>query len=427
VLSRTRNNASSRAPGTPENEGKLFKGYTYLYEIIDKKGSQKTGQLTSPSLREAIRTLERMATTIVRLERITVEDDVAAVKVRERQLVIFFRALAQLVKSGIPILRSLEVLGTQAEDRKLGIVVAHLRRSISNGAPFSQALGSFPHIFSKFRRSIIKAGEEGGTLDDSLVYLAGIAEKEQQLRNKVISALTYPMSVIAVAIIAGLLLLKWLYPSLRVMISDLGLHLPVYSRCIIFILDNIGRLYVIIPVALVLILAAQRLRRYIFDTMEGRIWWERCVFKIPAAGWLLKKSIVIHVIFTLAALMKAGIQLSRALELASETCDSVMIGQAIDNISTSVGNGRSLAESMRAHSDLFPAALIAMVEVGEESGSLVKMMNSIIRLYDTELDSALEVFTSLIEPLVILALGVAAGIMIVVLFLPVYMSLQRIT
>jgi type IV pilus assembly protein PilC len=416
----------SRAPGTAGRDGKLFKGNTYIYEIVDKRGNPKTGQLSSTSLREAIRTLERTSTAIVKVERITVEDETAAIRVNERQLVVFFRALSQLVKSGITLSRSLEVLEKQAEDMKLGAVAGHLRHSIGNGATFSQALSNFPDIFSKFRRSIIKAGEEGGTLDDSLVYLAGIAEKEHQLRNKVINALTYPIFVTCVALLAGLLLLKWLYPSLRVMISDMGLSLPFYSRCLIFVIDNVSRFYVIIPLAIVLYASAKRFRKYIFDSMQGRMWWETCIFLIPAVGWLIKKSVVTHVIFTLAALMKAGIQLTRALELASETCDSILIGNAVNGIGASVSNGKSLAECMRSHTDLFPAALIAMVEVGEESGALVTMMNSIIRLYEAELDNALEVFTSLIEPFVILALGVAAGVFLIAFFLPVYLSLQRI-
>jgi len=397
----------------------------YAYEIEDHRGNRKKGILRAHSLPGAIRTLERRSKTIFSVQKAEERSVLLLRRWNPDGVHLFFRQLSVMVKSGLPLKYAITVLKTQQEDAEAKDIVSHLERGLERGLSFSESLAQFPQIFSKFHRSIIKASEEGGFLDVSLLYLASVMEKETLIRQKVRGALNYPIAICAVGIAGTVFIFYWIFPYLKMLITDLKIELPLYSRIVFTIAERLEKYYILIPVAILVYILLKNLVHASRNTLQGRLFWERIVLHTPVVKDIKKKEILTHALYILACLTEAGISVVPSFELAGESCGNLYIEGAFQDVVEKLREGGSLNDGMNSHNDIFPRTMIAMITVGEESGELSEVLAKTAEMYESELFHDIEGFTRLIEPVAIGGLGLLIGFLIVSFLVPIYTAVNH--
>jgi len=392
----------------------------FIYKARDPRGEQKEGQISAYSLNEAVRKLEKRSFCIIKLEKAPTRFDLIPSRIKFTDLITLFRALSTMSNCGLNIRRTLSILESQADSPVLKAIFFNLYKSIDAGKSFSDALGLFPGIFTNFHRSIIKASERGGFFSTGLGYLADILEREMALQSKVRAALNYPLVIFCAGILICAAVMYWIIPMLTAMVKDMGVKLPFYSRMLIFAGECLRRWEIVIPSIILLGYGAHRLIRYFSGTIQGKIMWDRLSLSIPVVGEIKTKAMLVHTIIMLAYLTKAGENIVNALELAGNTCDNVILGGAFQSIANDVKEGQTIGEGMGRYPRIFPKTLVAMVVVGEESGELEHALMRTSTLFEVELETMLDGFTKLIEPLAIIVLGLIVSVLLLSMFVPIY-------
>ena len=413
----------SLKPGTSESAPKrspVHQETPFVFKAKDLKGELKEGRISAYSLNEAVRKLEKRSFTIITLEKAPQRFDLLPTKIKFTDLITLFRALSTMSNCGLNIRRTLNILESQTEDPVMKSIFFFLCKDVDAGKSFSEALNLFPGIFTNFHRSIIRASERGGFFSTGLGYLADILERELSLQNKVKAALNYPVMIFCAGILICTAVMYWIIPMLTALVKDMGVKLPFYSRMLIFLVECLRRWEIVIPSVIILGFFAHRLLKYFADNIQGKLIWDRLVLSIPVVGEIKKKAMLVHTIIMLAYLTKAGEHIVKALELAGNTCDNVILGSAFQNVAESVKNGGTIGDGMRQFPLIFPRTLIAMVVVGEESGELDHALLKTSALFEIELETLLAGFTKLIEPLAIMVLGFIVSILLLSMFVPIY-------
>ncbi len=398
----------------------------YYYEIRDLKNRLVKGNMEASNLQEAVRKLERISQSIIIIEKSHSPLPMSYRKWNPSGLMLLFREISIMSRSGLTIQRSIDVLRNQAGDKGIKEVLFSIQKELEEGKSFSEALQQFPRVFSKFHIALIRASEEGGFLETSIDYLAAVMEREIRITQKIRAAGLYPSIVFCIGLIGLAFLLMFVFPQLEMLIRDLGVPLPFYTKIVMNITGELRKYYIIIPFLLIIIYNIPRVIRFFVGTAYGKFIMERFLRTIPVIGPLLIKSITTHALIVLAALTRSGVKITQALELAAETCDNHLIGGALQDVSASVVEGITIADGMRRYPHLFSQMLVAMVLVGEESGELANAFHKTAQLYEIELESALESFTKIIEPLAVGMLGLLIGIMLLSFFVPIYSALNSI-
>jgi type IV pilus assembly protein PilC len=402
------------------------KGELYDYEIRDLKGNTATGEIVALSLMEAIRKLQKKSTLIVSVKKAAPKLLSVHRKINTYDLMLIFRELSIMCQSGFRIHKALDVISSQGQDPVIKVVILGIKESLEQGLSFSEALKRFPDTFSKFHISVIRAAESGGFLENSLDYIASIMEREMMIRKRVQAALNYPIALFMVGMVGSFIVFFWIFPYIQLLVKDLNVRLPLYSQLLMTLAAAARNIYVIVPAFMILLFLLAKSNHFFRGTIEGRMWMERMLMLIPGIREVLKKSVLSHVLIILEALTKAGVHITSALELASETCNNFVIGNAILEVSSLVKKGKGIGEGMSAFPAIFPRAVITMVVVGEESGELADVFRRMAFIYDIELSATIESFTKLIEPIAVAALGVTAGVLILSFFVPIYTAINKI-
>ena len=398
----------------------------YYYEIRDLRNRFVKGNVEAVNLQEAVRKLERISQSIIIVEKSHPPLPMSYRRWNPSGLMMLFREISIMSRSGLTIQRSIDVLRSQSEDKGIKEVLFSIQKAIEEGKTFSEALRQFPRVFSKFHVALIKASEEGGFLETSIDYLASVMEREIKLTQRVRAAGLYPAIVFCIGIVGLALIMIFIVPQLEMLISDLEVPLPYYTKIVMNVSGDLRKYYIFIPLILMLIYSIPRIIRFFGGTAYGKFIKERFLKTIPVIGPLIIKSITTHALIVLSALTRSGVKITQSLELAAETCDNHLIGNALQNVSASVKEGATIADGMRRYPRLFSQMLIAMVMVGEESGELSDAFQKTAQLYEIELEAALESFTKMIEPLAVGLLGVLIGLMLLSFFVPIYSALNSI-
>lgn len=342
--------------------------------------------------------------------------------VKSKTLMIFTRQLATLIDAGLPLLRGLTVLSKQEPDPVLRNVTISLAESVQGGATFSESLAAHPRIFNKLYVSMVKAGELGGVLELVLLRLAEFQEKAQKIKNKVVSAMFYPIIVLVIAIAIMAFLLVFIVPKFEAIFADMlgGKPLPALTQFVIgssnFVKDNI--LWILGGVVLLIILYQIAAR-----TAQGARLIDTIKLHAPLFGDLVRKSAISRFTRTLGTLVTSGVPILQALNITRETAGNVVIAEAINKVHDSVKEGESIVHPLEA-SGVFPPMVISMIDVGEETGQLPEMLLKIAEVYDDEVDNAVAGLTSLLEPIMIVFLAVVVGTIVIALFLPLISIIQ---
>jgi type IV pilus assembly protein PilC len=411
----------------------------FQYSALDSKGEQTTGVVSANNEAEAIQKLRVQGlypTQIVEegkgkagkakapakaAKAKAAAKGKAGGRIKPKSLMIFTRQLATLIDSGLPLLRSLTVLGKQEPNPVLNATLSALADSVQSGATFSESLAQHPRIFNKLYVNMVKAGELGGVLEVVLNRLAEYQEKAQKLKNKIVSAMVYPVIVmfIAVAILAFLMI--FIVPKFEAMFEEMGnADLPAISKVVFgtskfFIANPLG-----VPNA-VFVLLFGGLLVFLFNlwgrTVGGRKAIDALKLKLPVFGDIQRKSAVSRFSRTLGTLVTSGVPILQALNITRDTAGNVVISNAIEKVHEAVKEGESIVTPLQA-SGVFPNMVISMVDVGEETGQLPEMLLKVADVYDDEVDNAVTALTSILEPIMIVVLALVVGSVVFALFLP---------
>ncbi len=421
----------------------------FQYTALNAKGDQTTGTLSAASESEAIQQLRNQGlypTEVVEAGKGSVSPAKAKTKkpsgkkktkksskktggkIKPRVLMIFTRQLATLIDSGLPLLRGLTVLAKQEPNPVLKDTVNSLADSVQTGATFSESLAQHPKIFNKLFVNMVKAGELGGVLEVVLTRLAEYMEKADKLKNKIVSAMVYPVIVLFIAIAILVFLMLFIVPKFKEMFADQGGDLPLISQIVFgmsenmlarpFILPNIVWIFLVISGAYVAYKAWA-------NTKNGRATVDAMKLKIPLLGDLTKKSAISRFARTLGTLVTSGVPILQALVITRDTAGNVVIADAIDKVHEAVKEGESIVNPLQA-SNIFPSMVISMVDVGEETGQLPEMLLKVADVYDDEVDNAVTAFTSILEPIMIVFLALVVGTIVFALFLPLIKMIQGV-
>lgn len=338
-------------------------------------------------------------------------------KVDGKLLMVFTRQLATLIDAGLPLLKSLDVLGKQEKDPVLKNIITTIAEGVQGGSTFSETLGSHPKAFNRLYVNMVKAGELGGVLEIVLNRLAEFQEKAQKLRNKVKSAMTYPVIVLSIAMLILVFLLAFIVPKFKQIFSDLlgpGKPLPALTEFIMNLSANIVSNWYIV---LGLIIALTIGWKVFSSSPKGRVMLDKLALKLPLFGDLTRKSSISRFSRTLGTLVTSGVPILQALIITRETAGNSVIADAVTKVHDAVKEGESIVTPLEA-CGVFPPMVISMVDVGEETGQLPDMLLKVADVFDDEVDNTVDALTSLLEPLMIVFLAVVVGTIVIALFLP---------
>jgi len=337
-------------------------------------------------------------------------------KVSSKILMIFTRQLATLIDSGLPLLRSLNVLAKQERDKVMRNTINKVADSVQSGSTFSDSLALHPRIFNDLYVSMVKAGEVGGVLELVLTRLSEFQEKAAKIKNKILAAMVYPVIVMTMAVGIMGFLLVFIVPRFELIFQDLlgDKPLPPVTRFVIG-LSGFMQNHGLIILGLVVVTVA--LYKMIGRTRQGRLVIDNFKLRMPLFGNLNRKTAISRFARTLGTLVTSGVPILQALNITRETAGNAAIAAAIARVHDSVKEGESIVQPMEA-SRAFPPMVVSMVDVGEETGKLPEMLLKIADVYDDEVDNAVVALTSMLEPIMIVFLAVIVGTIVLALFTP---------
>jgi len=412
----------------------------FQYSALDAKGEQTTGSLAAASEAEAIQQLRAKGLYPTQInEEGKGKGKAAPIKakakakgpalakgktggtIKPKSLMIFTRQLATLIDSGLPLLRSLTVLEKQEPSPGLRATINALAENVQSGSTFSESLAQHPKSFNKLYVNMVKAGELGGVLEIVLNRLAEYQEKAQKLKNKIVSAMVYPVIVMFIAVAILVFLMIFIVPKFKEMFSSTDQELPLISQIVFgtsefFIkqtvpfVPNVVFVFILFGIGVVLFNLWGR-------TPGGRKIIDNLKLKMPILGDIQRKSAVSRFSRTLGTLVTSGVPILQALNITRDTAGNIVISRAIEKVHEAVKEGETIVTPLQA-SGVFPNMVISMVDVGEETGQLPEMLLKVADVYDDEVDNAVTALTSILEPIMIVILALIVGSVVFALFLP---------
>jgi type IV pilus assembly protein PilC len=336
--------------------------------------------------------------------------------IKQRDVVIFTRQLATMIDAGLPIVQCLDILATQSPSKKLRGKVREIKEEVEAGSTFTDALRKHPKQFDDLFTNMVAAGEVGGILDSILHRLAGYMEKAMRLKAKIKGAMIYPATIVTVAIGVTAILLVFVIPVFAELFSSFGKQLPAPTQFVIN-LSNFTLAYFKYIIAVTV--AAAVLLRLVSRTESGRLAIDQALLQAPVFGDLIRKSAVARFTRTLSTLISSGVPILDALTITARTAGNKVVERAVLATRVSISEGRTIAEPL-TESKVFPPMVCQMISVGETTGALDAMLQKIADFYEDEVDNAVANLTSLMEPLIILFLGVVIGGLVISMYLPIF-------
>ena len=396
---------------------------SWTYTSRNQSGKVVKGKLEAPTEAQALGRLQSMG-----LSPLTVAEGKASglgmdislkgfeKGVDLKSLAVMSRQLSTMISSGLALLRALHILGQQTENKKLKEVMAQVATDVETGGSFSDSLAKHPLDFPPIMISMIRAGEAGGFLEGALDSLATNFEKDAKLRAEIKSAMTYPMMVLLIAVVAVIIMLTFIVPIFKTMFEGLGSSLPIPTQILVTISQN---MVWIIPTLVVLIVVGLVWYRRNKNSEAFRKVVDPMKLKAPVFGKLVQKIAIARFTRNFSNMIGAGVPILQALNIVGSTSGNYTIEQATKRIADSVRNGQSIAKPL-AEEPVFPPMVVQMMAVGEDSGSLEIMLNKVADFYDAEVEASTKALTSMIEPLLIAFLGIVIGGMVVALYMPIF-------
>ncbi|WP_380168493.1 type II secretion system F family protein [Jannaschia sp. R86511] len=394
---------------------------TYEYSVRDRAGKLASGKLDAPNEAVLVTKLKAMgyAPVSVRESGGGLNKDIELPfgnGVKLKDLAIMSRQFATMINSGLSLLRALTILADQTDNKKLARTLGEVRGEVETGVSLSASLAKHPEVFPPLMINMIRAGEVGGFLDAVLLQIAENYEAEVKLRNKVKSAMTYPVVVFVIAILAVIGMLLFIVPIFSTMFADLGGELPAPTKVLVWL--SAALKVTAIPIAVLIVVAVAVWGR-VKHLEKVRNVVDPLSLKMPVFGQLVQKIALSRFARNLGTMISSGVPILQALDIVADTTGNMVLARAIRDVQQSVRQGESLAGPLNNH-PVFPSMVVQMLAVGEDTGAMDTMLHKISEFYDQEVEATTEALTSLIEPLMIAFLGAIVGAMIVALYMPIF-------
>ena len=337
-------------------------------------------------------------------------------KITTKDIVVFTRQFSTMIDAGLPLVQCLDILSRQQENKTFRKVLLEVKESVESGSTFADALKKHPKVFDELFVNLVAAGEVGGILDTILNRLAAYIEKSMKLKKQVKSAMTYPSTIVAIAFLVITVILVFVIPQFQSMFEDFGGTLPLPTQIVINISDFIQAYVVHIIVGMIIFVIGYK--RF-YATKRGREILDNLYLKLPVFGELIRKVSVAKFTRTLGTMISSGVPILDGLEIVAKTAGNKTVEKAIYKVRQSISEGKTIAEPLEK-SGVFPAMVCQMIAVGEQSGAIDTMLNKIADFYDDEVDDAVGNLTAMMEPLLMLFLGVTVGGLVVAMYLPIF-------
>ncbi|MCC7508844.1 MAG: type II secretion system F family protein [Planctomycetes bacterium] len=409
----------------------------FAYEAINAQGQKETGELEAANRNQAILEIRNAglkptkvaqraesakksgggATSGPAADKPAARSKDGKIKGRAsaQQLTDFTAQMAVLIDAGLPVVRSLKVLAKQQKPGPFKAILEDVSESVEQGSSLSEAFAMHPRTFDRLFVNMIKAGEAGGILDTILQRLADFMEKAQRLKKKVVGAMIYPIIVMSVAVMILTGIMIFVIPAFKKMFEEQGLELHIMTRILIFLSEGVASIYGIIFAALI-VAAGFGLMAW-GRTPGGERVIDTLKLKLPIFGPIIKKAVTARFTRTLGTLVTAGVPILEALNICKNAIGNVILGEAIDKVASSIKEGETIAGPL-SETGLFDDIVVNMIDVGEETGELDKMLLKVADTFDTYVDIAVESLVSILEPILIVFMGGAIGFIVIALFLP---------
>jgi len=393
----------------------------YKYEATTAEGEEKRGVIDAANRDIAIAALQRRNLIIISVEEAKESGFFSKPlaifnRVKPRDIVILSRQLSTLFEAKVPVLTSLNLLAGETENPALREKMSVLLDDIQGGSSISEAMSKQPDVFSKFFVNMVRSGEESGKLDEVFSYLASYLERNYELASKARSALIYPIFVLVAFFGVLVLMLTVIIPKLSVILKETGQELPIYTKAIIAVSDLLINYGIFILIAL--IVGAISVWYYL-RTGQGKAGFARFQLSIPYVGVLYRKLFIGRMLDNFETLLSSGVSVIRTLELTADVIDSEIFRQILTESIEAVKGGSSISESLSRYEDI-PGLVVQMIRVGEETGKLAFILKTLSRFYKKEVDTAIETLMSLIEPALIIVLGLGVGLLVAGILGPIY-------
>ncbi len=403
---------------------------TFEYKVRDRAGKIKTGKLDAETQAQVANKLKTMGYAPVSITQsnsgLKKELSIPGFgkkKVKLKDLAIFSRQFATMINSGLSLLRSLSILTEQTESKELGRILGQVRDDIEQGSSLSASMSKHPAVFPPLMVNMTKAGEIGGFLDMVLLQIAENYEAEVKLKGKVKAAMTYPVVVFVIAILAVIGMLLFIVPVFVGLFSGFDAQLPAPTRFLVFLSGLMKFFAPLGAVAAVVFFATWpkvKLKPQVRNVLDP------LKLKLPVFGKLFQKIALARFARNLGTMMKSGVPILQSLDIVSSTTGNVVLERAIRDVQESVRTGEALAAPLSNH-PVFPPMVVQMMAVGEDTGALDTMLHKIAEFYDQEVEATTEALTALIEPIMIVVIGAIIGAMIVALYMPIFTLMNVIT
>jgi type IV pilus assembly protein PilC len=399
---------------------------SYAYTAINATGAELTGEISAADLsaaREQLRLRGLLATELSARDAAAKGGAIAVKKVKAKSLQIFSRQFATMIEAGLNVVTALVILEEQTEDKKLAMVISELRADVEGGLLLSEAMSRHPRVFSRLFIAMVQAGEAAGILDVVLDRVAYQIEKETKIKRRVRGAMMYPIMVLSFATLVLIGMLLFLVPVFVGIFSQLGGDLPMLTQIVVGASDFLrAKWWIVFPTAGLGIYGLLRAKK----TEKGRRIWDSMRIRAPMGiGKVIVKIGMARFSRTLSTLVAAGVDIIRSLEITGATAGNSLIEDATAVVKERVTQGVPIAVPL-AEAAIFPPMVSHMVRVGEETGELEKMLSKIADFYEDEVDSAIANLTSIIEPLMMIAVGIVVGVIIIAMYLPMFKLLTLI-
>ena len=397
-------------------------GNTFNYTVRDGTGREINGSLEADSDEVLAGKLRQIGYFVVSIEEVRAslaskEIHIFGVRVKNQDITMFTRQFATMINAGLPLIKCLSILSQQTESSALADIITDCKREVEAGRSLSEALAKHPEAFSKLYVSMVRAGEFGGMLDDVLLRVATQMEREQDIRRKVKSAMTYPVAVLGITVVLLTGMIIFVVPRFASMFKDLGGELPGFTKMLVSISHFVGGWGGLVIIALIVgfIVFLRRFKA----TDSGRLLIDRIKLRLPLVGILFHKYALARFSRTLGTLISSGVPILGALEITGETTGNMVITRALDKVRAGVKEGETIARPL-SQAAVFPPMVTQMIAIVEETGALDVMLNKVSDFYDSEVNAAVESLTSIIEPILIVFLGGTVGAIVIALYLPVF-------
>jgi type IV pilus assembly protein PilC len=391
----------------------------FTWEGKTRQGTVQKGEIAANSKEDVLALLRKQNIQPINVTAKPKEIKLSfgAPKVKDKDIVIFTRQLATMIDAGLPLVQCLDILGSQTENKTLQKTVNQVRTDVESGATFADALKKHPKIFDALYCNMVAAGEAGGILDTILGRLAAFMEKFAKIKGQIKSAMIYPAIILFVAVAVVSLLLVVVVPMLANIFVEAKMQLPFPTRVVMAFsnfLKGWGGLSLLLA-AVGIFVGLRQFRK----TEQGLRTTDGIALKVPVAGSLIQRVAVAKFTRTLGTLLTSGVPILEGLLIVSRTAGNKVVEEAILATRQSVSEGKTLADPL-GRAKIFPAMVVSMISVGEATGALDNMLNKIADFYDDEVDSAVAALTSMLEPMLMIFLGVVVGFVIVAMYMPIF-------